>query len=149
MGFNIAGDAKVRKWLPGVRLSWSLPHFAFLNTDITGYIDDSSGVDDGGVPSETDSFMVDVNWALPIAVKKYSFSVEGHVEYIGSRINEFGQDIHWWILSKRQFRFDLGKLLFSSSDKLFIGIEWQIWINKLGDDNTDENAVQALIVWRL
>lgn len=48
-----------------------------------------------------------------------------------------------------QHRHHRYKLLLSSSEKLFIGIEWQIWINKLGEDNTDENAIQALIVWRL
>jgi len=26
-------------------------------------------------------------------------------------------------------------------------IEYQLWINKLGDRDTDENAVQALFVW--
>ncbi len=32
---------------------------------------------------------------------------------------------------------------------LFVGIEWQFWMNKPGDKETDENSVQALLVWGL
>ncbi len=44
--------------------------------------------------------------------------------------------------------YDAGKTLFGCPDKLFVGVEWQIWINKFGDSRTDENTVQALVVWR-
>ena len=29
-----------------------------------------------------------------------------------------------------------------------IGIEYQFWQNKLGDPDTDESTVQALLVWK-
>jgi hypothetical protein len=148
MGLNIGGDPNVLKWLPGIRLAWSLPGFAFLNTDITAYLDESSGLKQGGAPSEDDSFMIDVNWARPFSVKNQSFSVEGHVEIIGSRKNELGENVDTWILAQPQFRYDIGKALFANPNQVFIGIEWQIWINKLGDPDTDENAIQALAVWR-
>ncbi len=32
LGINMAADAKVVKYLPGLRLSWNLPGFAFLNS---------------------------------------------------------------------------------------------------------------------
>jgi len=136
-GLNYASQAKVLKFLPGIGLSWNAPGFAFLNTDFTAYIDSSAGVDNGGVPKEDDSWMVDVNWKRPFGKK---FSIEGHVEYIGSRTNEFGGDVSWWVLGQPQFRYYL-------ADNVAIGIEWQFWINKLGDPDTDENAVQALAVW--
>ena len=55
-GFNWAPDADVRKYLPGIGLSWNAPGFAFLNTDFTLYIDDSVGIvpNGGGAPSEDD-----------------------------------------------------------------------------------------------
>lgn len=147
-GVNIGYDPKVYKYLPGLRLSWDIPGFKFLNTDFTAYIDDNAGIDDGGAPEESDSFMVDVNGAYPFSFGKHDFSIEGHTEYIGERTNELGFDVSDWFFSQIQFRYDLGKQIFNINNHLFIGIEWQLWINKLGDENTDENAVQALAVWR-
>ena len=40
------------------RLSWDVPGFSFLNTD---FIDASSGIEQGGAPRTTDSFMFDVS----------------------------------------------------------------------------------------
>lgn len=142
-GFNWAPDANVVKYLPGIGLSWNVKGFAFLNTDFVAYIDDSVGIlgpggDPNGAPSEDDSFMIDVNWARPIGKK---FSIEGHIEYIGSRTNEFGGDVEAWILAQPQFRY-------YAKENLAIGIEYQYWMNKLGDADTDESAVQALLVWK-
>lgn len=148
-GLNRAHDAEVVKYLPGMRFSWDLPGMRFLNTDFAAYIDDSDGFGDGGAPSETDSFWVDVNWAYPFSLGNHDFSIQGHVEYVDGRRNEFGGDVSWWVLGQPQFRYDLGKTLFDKPEHLFLGVEWQFWINKLGDRDTDENAVQALVVFRL
>lgn len=146
-GFNIARNAKVRKYLPGIRLSWKVPGFKFFNTDITGYIDDNRGLDDGGAPRESDSYMFDVNWAMPFSIGRERFALQGHIEYIGSRSNELGLPVRHWILAQPQFRWDAGYRLFNKADQLFIGIEYQWWQNKLGAD-ADEHSAQALIVWR-
>lgn len=148
-GVNASRDAKVRKWLPGLRLSWDLPGFAFLNTDFTLYLDDSEGVAGGGAPAEDDSYMVDVNWAYPFTAGGHRFSIEGHGEYIGARNNEFGQPVHDWVLLQPQFRYDLGHAVWHEPDRLFVGAEWQYWRNKLGDGGTDDNVLQALVVLRL
>ncbi|MCP4203055.1 MAG: nucleoside-binding protein [bacterium] len=141
-GFNWAPDANVIKYLPGIGLSWNAKGFAFLNTDFTLYIDDSVGIlgpggDPNGAPSEDDSFMVDINWAYPIGEKG---SIEGHMEYIGERTNEFGGNVEAWILAQPQFRYFV-------SETVAIGIEYQYWMNKLGS-KTDENTAQALLVWK-
>lgn len=149
MGFNWAADASVTKYLPGIRLSWDLPGFAFLNTDITAYLDDSKGVARGGAPTEDNSWMLDVNWAYPFSIGDQDFSVEGHMEYIGERTSEFGTEVSDWILAQPQFRWDMGKALFDSKGSLFLGVELQYWQNKLGDANTDEVALQLLVVARL
>ncbi len=142
-GFNWDPDADVVKYLPGIGLSWNAKGFAFLNTDFTAYIDDSVGLAGGGsAPSEDDSFMFDVSWKRPF--KDGKFSIEGHAEYISSRnavIPGFGEiDVEAWVLAQPQFRFYV-------KDNLAIGIEYQYWMNKLGDKDTDESAVQALLVW--
>lgn len=139
-GFNWDPDADVTKYLPGIGLSWNAKGFAFLNTDITAYIDDSVGIaGGGGAPTEDDTFMVDVNWARPF--KDGKFSIEGHMEYIGERTNEFGGKVEAWILAQPQFRIYL-------NPNFAIGIEYQYWMNKLGDEGTDESTVQGLLVWK-
>ncbi len=148
-GFNYAADSNVFKFLPGIRFSWNLPGFAFLNTDFMAYLDFSRGVSSGGAPSETDSWMVDVNWAYPFDLGSQKFSIEGHVEYIDGRKNEFGGKVSSWVLAQPQFRWDIGNALSGKADRFFVGIEFQYWNNKLGDSATDETAVQALAVWRL
>lgn len=147
-GINKGGDPKVLKYLPGVRLSWDAPGFLFLNTDFTAYIDRSAGVAKGGAPSESDSYMFDVNWAYPFTIGKHSFSIEGHAEYIGKRSNQFGAPVSAWILAQPQFRWDLGKALDEKPNRLFVGMEYQYWRNKLGDRNAIESRPQILAVWR-
>lgn len=146
-GINFGAQPKVLKFLPGVRLELNLPGFGFANLDITAYIDASAGVAEGGAPKEDDSFMFDFNWAYPFKIGKHIFSIEGHIEYIGERTNEFGNPVSWWILAQPQFRWDVGSANGWPS-RFFIGIEWQVWINKLGDPDTHDNAPQALAVWR-
>jgi nucleoside-specific outer membrane channel protein Tsx len=142
-GLNMGLDSEVVKYLPGIRASWDVPGFAFLNTDLTFYIDDSNGLASGGVPKEDNSFYFDMNWAYPFKIKSHSFSIEGHMEYIGERTDETGAIVSEWFFAQPQFRYYVSEL-FNYSGRVFIGIEWQYWTNKLGDADTDENVVQFL-----
>jgi len=141
LGYNRARDAEVEKYLPGIRLALNIEGFVFANLDITAYIDDSRGVSSGGAPREDDSFMVDFNFARPFRIGEHSFSIQGHIEYIGERDNEFGDKVEAWLLAQPQVRWNM-------NEHVSLGIEYQYWMNKLGDRDTDENAVQALFVWK-
>lgn len=147
-GLNAAQDAKVRKYLPGMRLSWDAPDFAFLNTDFMAYLDDSAGVARGGAPKESDSYLIDVNWARPFTIASQAFSFEGHVEYVGNRHNEFGAPVSHWVLAQPQLRWDAGKSITGKANQLYLGMEYQYWRNKLGDNRTTESRPQFLAVWR-
>ena len=92
-----------------------------------------------GAPRESNSCMVDFNFARPFTIGKANLSIEGHLEYIGGRDNEFGGKVEPWILAQPQFRW-------SPNEHLSLGLEYQYWLNKLGDGATDENTVQALLV---
>lgn len=147
-GVNWAMDAKVVKLLPGMRLALDLPGFAFANLDITAYIDKSSGAAKGGAPKQTDSFMVDFNWSYPFSIGNQDFAINGHLEYIDSRRDSFGNAISWHVLSQEQFRWDIGKAFNGTPGKVFVGLELSVWFNKLGDKATDEFAPQALFAYR-
>ena len=146
-GINFDADADVLKYLPGMRASWRVPGFLFLNTDFTAFIDASSGVARGGAPRTSNSFMIDVNWALPFEIGGQSFAVAGHAEYIGKATNELGYQVSSWILAQPQLTWDLGAV-FGAANRLLVGIECQYWRNKLGTDDHD-NVAQLLVIWRL
>lgn len=146
MGFNAAGDAKVMKYLPGVKLSWNIDGFNFFSTTLTGYIDDSRGVNAGGAPKETNSYMLDVAWGYPFTIGGQKFEFTGHVEYITGRDNEVGGDVKGWLLAQPILRWDLGHALEMPENQLMLGIEWQYWRNKLGTD-TNESVPQVHLAW--
>lgn len=146
-GINAAADAKVFKWLPGVRVSWDIPGFSFLNSDFMAYLDGSRGLKHNGAPRESHSWMIDINWGRPFTIGTQKFSLEGHAEYAARRHNELGFVVNDWILAQPQLRWDTGHALWGQSDCLFLGIEYQYWWHKLGG-NTDENTLQLLVVLR-
>ena len=153
-GINIDADANFLKWLPGVRLSWNVPGFIFLNTDITAFIDGSSGIASGGAARTNNSYMFDVNWLSIFTIGNQSFNFMGHAEYIGpTTITEevpFSRNVNGWILAQPQFVWDLGNAIGGApaANQIFIGVEYQYWRNKLGAA-ADENTVQFLAVWRM
>jgi nucleoside-specific outer membrane channel protein Tsx len=153
-GFNFAPEVDSAWVLPGVRFALDLPGFAFAQIDVTGYIHQGGGSADSPVftvVDEDSSFMVDFAWAYPFKIGSTSWSIEGHLEYIDGRtqVNSFGTtELESWILFQPQIRLDLGEVLGQKAQRLFVGIEYQYWKNKLGEKGTDDNAAQFLAVWR-
>ena len=145
-GFNASGDAKVLKYLPGVKVNWQAPGFNFLSTLVTAYVDDNEGVARGGAPSETNSWMLDIAWGYPFSIGAQKFNVTGHVEYIAARENEFGEDVKAWVLAQPIITWDLGNAMNMKENTLLLGLEWQYWHNKLGTD-TKESVPQLHIEW--
>ena len=148
-GINFGGDADYFKYLPGVRASWDVPGFYFLNTDVTAFIDANTGLEKGGgAPKTSNGWMFDVNWGSAINAGSQSFVFTGHAEYIGGVTDELGGDVKGWLLAQPQFMWDVGKAVADKANQIFLGVEYQYWLNKLGTD-LDEYAAQLLIVWRL
>ena len=147
-GVNAGGDAGVVKYLPGLRVSWKVPGFLFLNTDLTAYIDANTGVAGGGAPATGNGFLFDVSWVLPFEAGGQSLSMAGHAEYLSGTTDELGHDVKGSILAQPQLTWDLGGALFGTPHQLMAGIEYQYWRNKLGTE-LDESIAQWLLVWRL
>jgi len=147
-GFNWAMDAKVVKFLPGLRFALDLPGFSFANLDFAAYIDSSSGIAAGGAPKQNNSYMIDFNWSFPFSLEENDFSIVGHIEFIDKRRDSFGNRLSAHLMHQAQLRWDLGKAVFDQKGKLFIGLEWSIWFNKLGDRKTNEFSPQALIAFQ-
>ena len=146
-GVAAGGDPNFLQWLSGVRVSWRLPGFVFLNTDMMTGVDRSGGLDSGGAPKAGNRLIFDVNGLLPFNIGSQAFSISGHIEYVGSTSDELGNDVNAWVLAQPQLRWDIGQAVGGSANGLFGGIEYQYWRNKLGTE-IDENVVQLLVVWQ-
>lgn len=153
-GFNFAPEVDSNWFLPGVRFSLDLPGFAFAQIALTSYIHQGGGSADSSaftVVDEETSYMVDFSWDYPFKLGDASWNITGHLEYIDGRerTSSFGtSELSSWILFQPQVRLDAGELLGAKAGRLFVGIEYQYWKNKLGEKGTDDNAVQLLGVWR-
>ncbi len=154
IGTNFAPAVDSSWVLPGVKFSLDLPGFAFAQITVTGYMHQGGGDSNSPVftiVDEDSSFMVDFSWAYPFKLGSTSWTIEGHLEYIDGRAqtHSFGTtELESWILFQPQVRLDLGEVLGLSPGTLFTGIEYQYWKNRLGENGTDDNALQMLIVWR-
>ena len=145
-GVALGTDANFRQWLPGVRISWSLPRFIFLNTDFMLGIDAGRGRKGGSPPELENRLVIDVNGLLAFSLAGQSFSVAGHAEYAAATTDELNKDVPASILAQPQLRWDIGQALGGGANGLQVGVEYQYWSNKLGTD-VDESVVQLLVVW--
>ena len=145
-GVALGTDENFRQWLPGARISWSIPGFIFLNTDVMLGIDGGRGLEGGSPPELDPRVTIDVNGLFAFNLGGQSLSITGHAEYTTATTNELGDDVPAHILAQPQFRWDVGRALGGSANGLQVGIEYQYWRNKMGTE-VDENIVQLLIVW--
>ena len=153
-GFNYAPEVDSWWFLPGVRFDLDLPGFNFAHLDVTAYIHQGGGDPNSStfiIVDESSSYMVDFNWAYPFQLGSTRWSLEGHVEYIDGRNqrNNFGSTkLSSWVLAQPQLRFDISDALGGKQGRVFVGIEYQYWNNKLGNKAVDESAAQLLLVWQ-
>ena len=145
-GINIGADPNILQILPGARLSWKLPGFLFLNTDFSLALDRSAGLAGRGAPSTDARFFFDVNGTAVFGGGPLQFMLSGHAEYAASTTNELGEEVPFWVLAQPQLTVDAGGLV-GAEGKLFLGVEYQYWKNKLGSRNT-ESVPQFLAIWR-
>ena len=159
-GVNYAPDVDSTWALPGVNLALDLPGFAFATLNLTAFIHasgaDTSLAGDFNAPfsiiDEGNSFMVDFAWAYPFKLGATSWNLEGHLEYVdGNRkqVSNFGTtELESWVLFQPQLRLDIGELMGTPSNRLFTGLKYQYWRNKLGVNGVNDNALEFIAIWR-
>jgi nucleoside-specific outer membrane channel protein Tsx len=149
-GINLAINASKMFLLAGVRLGMDLPGFAFANLDFMSYNNVVTSAEDK--TEEHTSGMVDFSWAIPFEAGGFSWSLEGHAEYITGRDGKNKKDgeivrLEDSILAQPQLRMDLGKALGYGAGNVYLGLEYQYWKNKLGQKDQNESTTQLLAVW--
>ena len=136
----LAGTAELpdspapRKYLYGIGLDLALPGFRFFQ--VNTYIRNSSA---GGVDTGQ---QVTLAWNLPFNIGGALFSFEGFFDYA------WGEDpLEDNIITAPRLLVDVGALLGTKPGQLQAGVEYQIWRNKFGIKNVDEDVAQAMVKW--
>ena len=146
-GLNWGAQARLAKFTPGIKFSLDLPGFAFANLDFNYLVDFSGGLASGGAPKTDGIWNVDFNWARPLQIGEGSFSIEGHGEWQSPTGNETGEDQPYQVLLQPQIRYDIGKAMWGADNRVLVGTELQVWINKFGVDGANEFLPQLLVVF--
>jgi nucleoside-specific outer membrane channel protein Tsx len=121
-------------WLYGLAVDLNLPRFQFFQ--VNWYIRDNqaSGIDTGQ--------QVTLVWALPFKLGPVPLVFEGFFDYA------WGEDpLQDNIITAPRLLVDVGDLAGIGAGKLQAGVEYQIWRNKFGIDDMDEDVAQAMVKW--
>ncbi len=80
--------------------------------------------------------MLNLAWGIPFSVGSLPLSLEGFANFIAAKgKNEFGVDTAAETNIDMQVMYDLGSLLGASKNSLKLGLEYQYWKNKFGNDS--------------
>lgn len=113
-------------YMGGLSADWNVPGFKFVKTHVQ-YRDDP---DFSG-----ESVQFNLVWNAPFNVAGQNFSFEGFADYT----TEEG-DSESNLLTQPQ-------LLWHATDNLAFGVEYQMWLNRLGRDGLDEHCLQVMARW--
>lgn len=126
--------------LLGLGVDLQMPGFRFFKLNAY-YRDTRTEFPTNGAQVRAGStYQVTLSAAAPFQIAEQSFLIDGFIDYAG----EEGA-AKAWLLSAIQAKWDVGKSLFSQTNRLFVGVEQQIWRNKLGRDGVNENVTQLLL----
>ena len=143
-GASFGADSNLRQWLPSLRAAWRLPGFAFLTTDVALAIDGGGGLGGGGLPERDNHLITSVAWLLPFSLGGQSLSFAGFAEHQSATTDQNGKEIPFALFSQPQLRWDIG-----GESGLMLGVEWLLWVNKLGVEKSHEANPQLMAVWEM
>lgn len=135
------GDG-VRGQLLGIGLPLDLPGFAFANFNL--YARESER---DFATSQTDTgAQITLTWKRPFSIGSTKWSFEGFLDYAwgedgGSNPKEDN------LMTAPRLLLDVGALAGAKPGNIEAGVEHQIWRNKFGVKDADEDVTQAMIKW--
>ena len=146
-GINWGSQARLVKFASGIQLALDLPGFTFANLEFVYLADLSAGLEGGGTPRADGIFGVDFNWAAPFQIGGGSFWVEGHGEWQSPADTETGERQPYQVLLQPQVRYDIGKAMGGAENRVLVGTELHLWINKFAVEGANEFLPQILVVF--
>ena len=138
---NIKSGDGFRSHLLGVGVGIDLPGFNFFN--VNGF-----RRNDSKAPGAT--WQLNMSWNRTFTTGALHWEFGGFLNWAaaeGARAS--GGYSHPNLLTQPQLLFDLGSLLGGDADRIYVGVEWQVWRNKFGIDGFDESVLQAALKIKL
>lgn len=124
-----------RGYLVGVGLPLELPGFAFANVNVYARQSERDFA-----PKDTDTGgQVTLTWNRPFSLGSTKWNFEGFLDYA------FGED--GGTVPKEDNLVAAPRLMLNLGKTFQVGIEQQIWRNKFGIKNVDEDVTQAMVKW--
>jgi len=141
----LAGNLKrgdgYRGYLVGIGVKLDVPGFNFFNVN-------GMHRNDPNLPGSTRQ--LNMSWGGTFTTGAIHWEFGGFLNWAAAEgISGTGAYSHPNLLTQPQLMFDLGRLLGGGPDRIFAGVEWQVWRNKFGIDGFDESVLQAAIKLKL
>ena len=141
----LAGNLKrgdgYRGYLAGMGVRLDVPGFNFFN--VNGF-----HRNDPNLPDST--WQLNMSWGGTFTTGALYWEFGGFLNWAGAEgIAGAGAYSHPNLLTQPQLMFDLGRLLGSGPDRIYAGVEWQVWRNKFGVAGYDESVLQAALKFKL
>lgn len=134
------GDG-VRAKLFGIGIDWKLPGFAFTQLNI--YARESER-DFAAIQTDTGG-QVTLAWKLPFEIATQKLAFEGFADYaFGEKGGSIPKEDN--LVAAPRLLIDVGNWV-GAPGAVQGGVEYQIWRNKFGVKDVDEDAVQAMVKW--
>lgn len=133
------GDAGAgfHNYLYGLAVDLNLPGFKFFQ--FNWYVRNE-------INAKTDTGQqVTLVWLVPFSLGSADFAFEGFLDYAYD-LDSDEQPCEDNLLTAPRLLIDVGKF-FGSPGELQAGIEYQIWRNKFGIEDIDEDVAQAMVKW--
>lgn len=134
---NIKSGDGFRSHLAGLGVSLDLPGFNFVN--VNGF-----RRNDANVPGS--AWQLNMSWNRTFTTGALHWEFSGFLNWASAEGTPGkGGYSHPNLLTQPQLMLDLGRLLGSGPDRIYAGVEWQVWRNKFGVDGYDESVLQAAL----
>jgi nucleoside-specific outer membrane channel protein Tsx len=127
------GSDGYHAWLGGAGVTWDLPPFSHLETDI--YYRDSHGLDGA-------TWQLTLVWALPFTTGPLHWTLDGYLDLRGAE-----GDSHADANFNPQLKLDLGRLA-GWPGHLHTGVEYYHWQHKYGVAGVRERVLAPLVQLR-
>ena len=114
--------------LNGVAFDFNLPGFNFFKTH--AFLRDNPNLSGS-------TYQITFAWNSSFKIKNVNFLIEGFADFAGGEDDKRSNQ-----LIVPRFLIDVGQIIKIKENKLWAGIEWQYWHNKLGLDGVTESVPQ-------
>lgn len=130
------GGNNTRAYLLGVGFNFDAPKMNFLKLNIYSRRDPSQ-------PGST--YQITPVWSATFnSNERTSFLFDGFIDYAGSQGTLASN-----FLTKPRLMLDIGKLFHGKAKRLYAGIRYVYWHNKLGTKGTTESLPEWMITWSI